>query len=49
VQLAKRVFEQLAEGGATSAPFAATFWSPGFGACTDRFGVQWMVDTAAPA
>jgi PhnB protein len=27
-------------------PFSATFWSKGFGMCTDRFGVPWMVDTA---
>jgi PhnB protein len=49
VQQAKQVFEQLSEGGEMSMPFAPTFWSPGFGACTDRFGVQWMVDTAAPS
>jgi PhnB protein len=42
---AKRVFEALADGGETSMPFGATFWSRGFGMCTDRFGVPWMVDT----
>jgi PhnB protein len=43
---AKRVFEALAEGGKVDMPFEATFWSKGFGACNDRFGVPWMVDTA---
>ena len=41
----KRVFEALADGGEASMPFGATFWSTGFGSCTDRFGVPWMVDT----
>lgn len=36
---------ELADGGEVTMPFGATFWSPGFGACTDRFGVPWMVDT----
>ena len=25
-------------------PFAATFWSPGFGMVKDRFGTPWMVN-----
>lgn len=44
---AKEVFEALADGGKTDMEFEATFFSSGFGACTDRFGVPWMVDTAA--
>lgn len=42
----ERVFNALAEGGAATMPFGETFWSKGFGMCTDRFGVPWMVDTA---
>lgn len=42
----KRLFDALADGGEVTMPFAATFWSKGFGACNDRFGVPWMVDTA---
>ena len=42
---AKRVFTQLSEGGTVTMPFDNTFWSPGFGACTDRFGTPWMVNT----
>lgn len=42
----EKVFAALAEGGEVSLPFGETFWSKGFGMCTDRFGVPWMVDTA---
>jgi PhnB protein len=42
----KRVFDALADGGEITGPFGPTFWSTGFGMCTDRFGVPWMVDTA---
>lgn len=45
VEAARRVFEQLADGGKVDMPFEPTFWSPGFGGCTDRFGVPWLVDT----
>jgi PhnB protein len=30
-------------------PFEATFWSPGFGALIDKFGVPWMVNTLPAA
>ena len=42
---ARRVFDALAEGGQVTGEFGPTFWSKGFGMCTDRFGVPWMVDT----
>ena len=40
----ERIFKALAEGGTTLMPFAKTFWASGFGMCTDRFGIQWMVN-----
>jgi PhnB protein len=43
---ARRIFEGLSAGGEVQMPFAATFWSRGFGAFLDRFGVPWVVDTA---
>jgi PhnB protein len=43
-----RVFDALAEGGEVTLPFGETFWSKGFGMCTDRFGVPWMVGVDAP-
>lgn len=33
-------------GGIAKMPFAATFWSKGFGMCIDKFGVPWMINTA---
>jgi PhnB protein len=43
---AKRVFDQLADGGQIKMPLAPTFWSPCFGIVADKFGVSWMVMVA---
>lgn len=43
----QRVFDQLAQSGEVAMPYAATFWSQGFGMVTDRFGTPWMVNVAA--
>ena len=43
---AQRLFDALADGGAVTLPFGKTFFSEGFGMLADRFGVQWMVNTA---
>lgn len=40
----ERIFKALAEGGTTTMPFEKTFWASGFGMCTDRFGIPWMVN-----
>ena len=40
----EQIFNELAEGGTVGMPFQKTFWSPGFGMCTDRFGIPWMVN-----
>lgn len=42
---ARKVFEALCEGGEVQMEFQQTFWSKGFGACVDRYGFNWMVDT----
>lgn len=47
VASARRMFDDISAGGAVNMPFAETFWSPGFGMATDRFGVSWMVNVAA--
>lgn len=44
---AKRAFDALADGGQVKMPLAKTFWSPCFGAVTDRFGLGWMVSVVA--
>lgn len=43
----RRIFDELAQGGSIDMPLEATFWSPLFGACVDRFGVAWMVNFEA--
>ena len=45
---ARRVFDALAEGGEARMPLEPTFWSPGFGALTDRWGIRWMISVDAP-
>ncbi|POR55730.1 PhnB protein [Paraburkholderia eburnea] len=44
---AQRYFDALSSGAQIGMPFQKTFWSPGFGMLTDKFGVPWMV-TAPP-
>lgn len=41
---AGRVFAALSDGGEIEMPLEATFWSPAFGVCKDRFGTPWMVN-----
>jgi PhnB protein len=43
VAQARRVFDELAQGGSVSMPFEKTFWAEGFGMLVDRFGTRWMV------
>jgi PhnB protein len=40
---AEKVFTALSDGGQVQMPLAKTFFSPGFGMLSDRFGVNWMV------
>ncbi len=39
---AERMFNAMAQGGSVQMPFQETFWAPGFGMCTDRYGIPWM-------
>ena len=41
---ARQVFEELAADGSVQMPFAETFWAKGFGMCTDRYDIPWMVN-----
>lgn len=45
----QRVFDALSEGGTVAMAFGETFFSPGFGSLTDRFGIPWMVNIAPTA
>ncbi|MGC1459487.1 MAG: VOC family protein [Steroidobacteraceae bacterium] len=46
---AERMFNGLAEGGKVQMAFQKTFWSPGFGMCTDKFDIPWMVNCVGSA
>jgi len=46
---AGRIFAALAEGGQITMPMGKTFWSPGFGMCSDRFGTSWLVNVEGEA
>jgi PhnB protein len=41
---AERLFKELSAGGKVTMPLQDMFWGAYFGAMTDRFGVQWMVN-----
>lgn len=41
---ADRIFNALADGGAVTMPLTKTFFAEKFGMCTDRFGINWMVN-----
>jgi PhnB protein len=45
---AQRVFTALCESGTITMPLMKTFWTSSFGMLTDKFGVPWMVNVAAP-
>ena len=40
-------WNQLCNGGTVAVPLEKQMWGDEFGMCTDRFGVQWMVNIAA--
>jgi PhnB protein len=42
---AERTFKALSEGGSVNMPFGKTFFSKGFGMCSDQFGIPWMVNS----
>ncbi len=41
---AKRLFDALSEGGKITMPLQNMFWGAYYGSCTDKYGVQWMVN-----
>lgn len=42
-------WEKLSEGGTVTVPFEKQMWGDEFGACTDKFGISWMVDIGQPS
>jgi len=43
---AERLFNALAAGGKITMALQDMFWGAYYGSCTDKFGVQWMVNVA---
>ena len=41
---AEGLFDALSDGGEIEMPLADTGWAEKFGMCTDKFGVQWMMN-----
>ena len=41
---ADRLFGRLSEGGTVAMPMADMFWGSYFGACTDKFGINWQIN-----
>jgi len=48
IEEAERLFAALSEKGEVHMPLTETFWALRFGACTDRFGIPWLVDVGKP-
>jgi PhnB protein len=46
---ADRLHAALSEGGSDVMGMMEQFWGDYWGACTDRFGIGWMVNCSAPA
>jgi PhnB protein len=42
---AAKLFEALSAEGRVTVPFALQFWGDHYGNFTDRFGVQWAIDS----
>ncbi|MFD0413897.1 VOC family protein [Streptomyces sp. NPDC127108] len=42
------LWQRLAEGSTVVRPLEAAQWAPLYGMLTDRFGVTWVLDVAAP-
>lgn len=41
-------WNKLSDGGRVSVPLEKQMWGDEFGMCTDRFGVDWMVNIGRP-
>lgn len=41
---ADTLFKKLSDGGKITMPIEDVFWGAYYGACTDKYGIQWMVN-----
>ncbi|HET8600201.1 MAG TPA: VOC family protein [Segeticoccus sp.] len=42
----RRYWEALSQGGTVAMPLEKQMWGDEFGMCTDKFGINWMVNIA---
>jgi PhnB protein len=47
-QRGREIFRVLADSGVIHIAFAPTFWSPGYGSLTDRYGIPWEINSSDP-
>jgi PhnB protein len=45
LERAQMLFEALSAGGRVTVPFKKQFWGDHYGNFTDKFGVQWAIDS----
>jgi PhnB protein len=45
----REYFAKLSEGGTVTMALEKQMWGDEFGMCTDRFGVEWLVNVSQPA
>ena len=43
----KDYFQKLSAGGMVTMPLEKAIWGDSFGMCTDKFGINWLVNIAA--
>jgi PhnB protein len=43
----KKLFDALSKGGKVTMPLQDMFWGAYYGSCTDKFGIQWMLNCEA--
>jgi PhnB protein len=41
---ADKLFNALSAGGKVTMPLGDMFWGAYYGSCTDKFGIQWMIN-----
>jgi PhnB protein len=41
---ATKIFNGLSKGGKVTQPLQKTFWNAFYGSCTDKYGINWMVN-----
>lgn len=44
---AEKLFAAISAGGKIEMPLQKMFWGAYYGSCTDKFGIQWMVNCAS--